>query len=320
MAAPPGRAARTPLDSPIVLMVLATLFWAGNQTIGKIATYGYLPPFTLAFWRWVLALAIVAALFWREAKAVAPAFRGRWTFVTVLALLSVSYFNLAQYWALTRTSTLNAGVIMAGMPAAMFLASRLLGNERAAPLQMIGAAASMAGVLLVVLRGAPAALLSLEWNLGDLASLSAIVTWAIYAVLFKRLPLGLDQRGVITWMIAIGTLGLVPFYAWDLATEPLPHATAAAAGMIVYVAIFPSVLSLLFWNRAVVLGGANLAGIMFNLTIVFIAIFAIVLLGETAAWYHGAGMALVFGGILLSVLARPPLEVARAATPTPHAR
>jgi drug/metabolite transporter (DMT)-like permease len=76
--------------------------------------------------------------------------------------------------------------------------------------------------------------------------------------------------------------------------------------MILYTAVFASVLAYLFWNRAVQLGGANLAGIMFNLTPVFVVIFAVALLGERPSWYQGAGLALIFLGIYLAVIrARP---------------
>ena len=304
MTAPagPGAPARGWWHSPLLLMALTTLFWGGNQTIGKVASFGFVPPFALSFWRWVLAAIIVAALFWKSARETGPRLKGHWPFVVFLSVISVTYFNTAQYWALAHTSAISAGVILASMPAAIFLANALFGTERATPVQIAGAAASMLGVALVATRGSLDTLVAARFNAGDVASLSAVVTWAIYSVLFKRLPKGLDQRGLLVWMTVIGTVFILPFYLWEVANLPAMRLSAEGIGMILYTAVFASVLAYLFWNRAVEIGGANLAGVMFNLTPVFVVILAVTLLGERPAWYQGAGLALIFLGIYLAVI------------------
>jgi drug/metabolite transporter (DMT)-like permease len=53
------------------------------------------------------------------------------------------------------------------------------------------------------------------------------------------------------------------------------------------------------WNRGVQLIGANRAGLFINLIPVFASVLAITFLGESMHWYHFAGMALIFGGVLI---------------------
>ena len=69
---------------------------------------------------------------------------------------------------------------------------------------------------------------------------------------------------------------------------------------IVYVAIFPSVLAFIFWNRAVRDIGATRAGSFIHLMPVFSSILAIVFLGESIELFHLQGIGLVFGGIFLA--------------------
>jgi drug/metabolite transporter (DMT)-like permease len=71
------------------------------------------------------------------------------------------------------------------------------------------------------------------------------------------------------------------------------------AGSIGFVAVFPSIVAYLCWNRGVQLIGANRAGLFINLVPVFASALAVVFLGETVRWHHFAGLALIFGGILL---------------------
>jgi drug/metabolite transporter (DMT)-like permease len=67
-----------------------------------------------------------------------------------------------------------------------------------------------------------------------------------------------------------------------------------------YVAIFPSVLAYMFYNRGVDLIGANRAGTFIHLMPLFGSIMAILFLGETFHLYHAIGIALILGGLMLA--------------------
>jgi len=290
------------LQSPHFLLVVTTLCWAGNITLGKLATDGYVPPFGLAFGRWVMALAILLPFAWPGVRRVVPMLKGRWRFVVLLGVLGVGCYNTAQYWGLQHTSALNTSVVLASMPAFMFLGTWLAGQERANAWQLAALGAVTAGILIVAFQGSFARALSLEFNIGDLAILFGVATWVAYSVLMRRLPKGLDPLGLLAIFIAIGLVPIAPFWIWELATRPLPAVTWAGAGIVVYAALFPALVAYICWNRAVALGGANLAGIMNNLTTVFAVIFAVLLLGEAFTWYHAAGIALVFAGIYCAAI------------------
>src|SRR5262249_40475916 len=67
-----------------------------------------------------------------------------------------------------------------------------------------------------------------------------------------------------------------------------------------YVAVFPSCLSQLFFLRAVDLIGPGRTGVFVNLVPVFTAILAVVLIDEPFAAFHAVALALVIGGIWLA--------------------
>ena len=67
-----------------------------------------------------------------------------------------------------------------------------------------------------------------------------------------------------------------------------------------YVALFPSVLAFLFWNRAVAeIGASRSAQLMYLMPVFGIALSAL-FLGERLQAYHGPGVLLIFLGIWLA--------------------
>ena len=49
--------------SPYLLLSIAGFFWASNSVVGR-AVRDTIPPVALAFWRWFVAAAVMAALAW----------------------------------------------------------------------------------------------------------------------------------------------------------------------------------------------------------------------------------------------------------------
>jgi drug/metabolite transporter (DMT)-like permease len=100
--------------------------------------------------------------------------------------------------------------------------------------------------------------------------------------------------------ILAGAAFSAPFYAWELAAGSMLVVSAKTAGAIAYLAVFPSVIAYICWNRAVALVGPNVAGFFNPLIPVFGTLFAIVLIGERLYPYHLAGFALVLLGVVLT--------------------
>ena len=287
--------------SPYVLLTFVSLFWAGNAVVGRYAVDQLgMPPFSLAFWRWAIALVILLFVGGPKAWAQRDKFRAHWRFLALLALLSVASFNLVQYTALGLTTAINAGVMGASLPALLFLLTWLAGQERATARQYTGLAAATVGVLIVVSRGQPAVLLALDLNSGDLLMMVALFIWAVYSVLLRRQPDGLDPLALLTVMVMFGIVGIAPFYAWDLWHVGGLPLTAETFLVLGYMGLFPSVLAYICWNAAVVRVGANASGMFTNMVPILIAILAVLFLGENFRLYHLAGMVCIFFGIYLA--------------------
>ena len=106
---------RSVFDRAWLLMMLPALCWSGNAIVGK-AVAGQVPPFALAYWRWVLASAILLPIAWPHLKRDWPVLRQHWPVVGALALFGVAVFNSTLYIA-AQSTTLRAKLSPAPAPA-----------------------------------------------------------------------------------------------------------------------------------------------------------------------------------------------------------
>jgi drug/metabolite transporter (DMT)-like permease len=280
------------------LAAAAMVVW-GSPPVVTRAVSADVPPFALAFARWFIAALILAPFVWRKLPAEWAEHRGQ-----RMSLLKLSVFMTAgstlSIVAVYFTTATNAVLVNASQPAITAAIAWLVARERLSGRQALGIGAAFAGILVMICRGDPAVLLSLDVNVGDLIMLAAVVGWALYAVHLhrrERLPSG----DVLLFLISMtGASMLLPLSLIEQAwSEPIEPGAGIAAAMV-YLALFPSLLATYFWNRSLKSLGANRAAIFVNLIPISGAALAMIFLGERLFAYHLAGAAFVFVGIYLS--------------------
>ena len=280
-----------------LLFVLTTIFWAGNMTVGRWIA-GQVPPVTLAFLRWAGATLLILPFAWRHLAQEWHAVRASWPVLLVLGVTGSGLFNTFQYAALVHTTATSAGIIYASGPIMIVLMSYLLNGERITGVQLAGIFVSLSGVLWVLTRGDPAALAGQGLNRGDLIMLAAVAIWAFYTAYLTRRP-ALHPMTFAAVTFAIAALLNLPLAAAELAGGAVLKLTPQTGLAILYVAVFPSVVAYLCYNRGVELIGPAKSGIYMNLVPLFAAVSAIVFLGERPGLYHLGGFALILAGVFL---------------------
>jgi drug/metabolite transporter (DMT)-like permease len=281
-----------------LLMLAPPLFWSGNFITGRAAR-DVVPPVALAFWRWTGALAIALPLAWPHLRRDLPVLRQHWVVTLVLAITGVAAFNAMVYTGLRTTTALNAVLLQSATPLFILLWAMVLFGLRPALHEAAGIVVSMAGVAVIAGEGSAGRLLSLTLNSGDLWVLGAVASYAFYTALLRRRP-PVHPLSFLVASFALGTLVLVPFYLWELAAGRHVVAGLPAFAAIGYVAVFPSFLAYLAYNRGVELIGPGRAGQYIHLMQVFGTLLAVTLLGERFHSFHAAGIGLIGAGLVLA--------------------
>ena len=287
--------------SPYLLLVLTTLFWSGNFVLGR-AVHTVFSPFTLSFWRWAVALAILLPFVWGSLGEQKSLLRRHGPILLLLSVLGVVNFNTFVYIGLQSTTATNAVIMLSITPVLIVALSFLLLGQAVTRWQAMGILVSLAGVLAIVARGDVQALLTWRINAGDLWILAAVVSWALYSVCLRWRPAELKLLNFQAATMVIGIIVLTPLYSWDLAHERFVAVNTATVASIGYLALFPSILAYVFWNRAVAELGANRAGQFLHLMPAFGAVLSMIFLGERLYAFHAAGIGLIGLGIWLATV------------------
>jgi len=288
------------LAHPYVLLTLTALFWSGNMVLGR-GIRGDIPPLTLAFWRWMIALLCVLPLAWPHFKTQWPMLRAGWKPVLLLGLLGVGGYNTLAYIALQYTVATNAVLLNSFIPIATIALSWAFLGRHLTRLQTMGVTISLTGAITIVARGDPSTLTALAINQGDLWMLGAVLIWAIYTVGLQWRPDGVHPMLMLAAFTTVGLCALAPLYAWEtLVQGRTMNVHAGSLASLLYVGIFPSFLGYIFYNRGVAEVGANKASLFIHLMPVFGTMLAVIFLGELPHGFHFAGIALILGGIWLT--------------------
>jgi drug/metabolite transporter (DMT)-like permease len=284
---------------PYLLLVLTTLFWSGNFVLSR-GMHADIPPLALSFWRWALALLIMLVFSWRTCWRQSDIIVRERKYIIIQGLLGVTGFNSLIYLAVQTTTAVNAVLINSCTPILIALCALLINKEPLKPRQWAGILLSLSGVTLIMVGGDLGSLVELDFNRGDLLVLCAGLVWALYSVNLKSFPQDLHPFSYQTGIMIAGLIGILPFYLLELGMGYQMVVNTPTLTTIVYVAIFPSVLAFIFWNRAVRDIGATRAGSFIHLMPVFSSILAVFFLGESIELFHLQGIGLVFGGIFLA--------------------
>ena len=220
-----------------VFVVLALLLWAGNALIGRVAPDVNVPPLALNFWRWTIALFVLAPFAIPQLAAQPDLFRAHWRLWTVFGIVTVAGFNSAYYIGLQYTTVLQGTLISAVLPILVLLAVRIFLIQPITGRELTGVAISILGVAIIVVRGDFGVLGHFVLNIGDLWILAAVCMWAAQTIL------------VISFVA--GLAALTPLYIYEtVGGRPIPL-TWSAALLVGYAGLAASVVGFTCWNLGV---------------------------------------------------------------------
>jgi drug/metabolite transporter (DMT)-like permease len=279
-----------------LLLALTTLFWGGNAVASRLAV-GEISPMTLTCLRWTIVIVISVAITRRDLVAEWPVLRRSWKLILAMGTFGFTGFN-ALFYA-HYTTAVNLTIIQGAIPVLVLCGALLAFGTRITVLQILGMIVTLSGVALVATRGDITTLLGLAFNPGDLLMLLACLLYAGYTLALRNRP---KVSGLVFFasLACVAFLTSLPLMLYEIWAGTVLWPTAKGLMILLYVALFPSLIAQLFFMRGVELIGPGRAGLFVNLVPIFGAILAVSILAEPFRLYHGAALLLVLGGIWLA--------------------
>lgn len=293
--------------STVFYLTLATVLWAGNAIAGRVLV-GSISPITLSAVRWGLAALMLLPLGWRVFRPGSALWQNKGRFL-LLGLLGVGSYNVLLYLALQTSTAINVTLIGASMPIWMLFIGAVFYKVRPTLLQMIGAVVSLVGVVVVLTRGEPASLLTMQVVMGDLLIMLATILWAFYSWMISRPGQSTERQWpwaeFLMAQVMIGLMWTLLFDGMEIATgSAFIHLNFWTGALIVFVAIGPSLIAYRCWGLGVSGAGPTVAAFFANLIPLFTALLSAAILGDPPQLFHGLAFGLIVIGILVSSIKR----------------
>ncbi|MEO3385826.1 DMT family transporter [Mesorhizobium sp. CAU 1741] len=283
-----------------LVMLVAPLFFATNLVFGR-GVVSEVSPFTLALIRWLAVAAALSPFIYAERMKLRVVVQRRWGLLLALAFLAMWVCGGGVYFGLQWTTATNATLIYTTSPVIILV---LEGIFRGRPVRLregAGAVIAFLGVATIVLRGDPAALFSLSFNVGDLVLVAAAFAWAGYSILYRSPELQqVSNAAMLGLLAALGAGLLLPAAAVEWIMGARLPITAQAWSGIAGIVVFASLLAFMTFQYGIRQLGAPLAGVFMYLLPPYGVVLAALLLGERFEPFHAAGIALVMGGVILA--------------------
>jgi drug/metabolite transporter (DMT)-like permease len=293
---------------PYALLLLSPLFWAGNLLIGR--AYGSeLPPFGLAFWRWIVALAFLLPFVWGDLRTHGKAMRKHWPIIAGCGLTGFAGYPVLNYVALHSTPAATASMLNSTLPLMVPLLAWGVAGEVPSPRTVAGIAISFVGVGIIVSHGDWSVLASLSIGLGEIIMLIAVACFALYCTLLRYRPATLPDKLFLFATMAASAIALLPFAIWETASGRAFPVQPYALASLLFIGLFASLIGNAFWTQCVATLGPTLTGASFHLMAVYASVLAYVLLGEPIRPFHLAGITLILAGFAVAIL---PPRIARS--------
>ncbi len=276
-------------------LALSMALVGANVGVAKLLAES-LPIPMIAGLRCALAVLVLWPLARGMEGAVRLDHRTLWNLALQAAFGTVLY-NAALLAGLRLTTALEAGLILATLPAVVAIGGALWLRERLPARQWAAVALAAFGMGALVLarvaseRGGSA--------LGNLLVFAGVCGEAMYVLLTRRTAGSAPVVTATFWMQLFSVLMLLPF-CLPVIGSAAALAGPATAGLIVFHSLTSSVLCLLLWYAGMRRVPAGLAGIFTAFLPATAALVAVLLLGEPFTTVHAAGFVLLTGSLLLA--------------------
>jgi drug/metabolite transporter (DMT)-like permease len=277
------------------------IVWGSTYAVTKVAVRE-IPPLGLALLRFVIAACVLVPVAFAHGGFARLPRPLPVVSLVLMGLTGVAGFHIGFNYALAYGSVVQSALILALLPAAIAGVSVLALGETLSKRRGLGVVLSVAGVAIIVLtaeadRAAPNPLL------GAASMLGAVVAWAVYTVLAKKLA-SADQVVVIACASVLGMLMIAPFAAVELSRVPWPRPSFGGWAGASFLGVVASALAFIVYGRVLRELDASLVGTYMNLDPIVGVLLAVLLLGEALHTPHVIGGAVAVAGMWLASLRR----------------
>ena len=260
----------------------------------------YVPPISLAFWRWTVVVLILLPFTYSHLINNSKIIKKEYKKLFFLGAMGCGVCGAFPFLAGETTTVTNMGIIYTSSPIFIILISAIFFNEKINFMKIIGLISCLIGVFAIIIKGDLNLLLNLNFTIGDLWMLAAAIGWALYSIylFYWKSELPLFQR--FTLVAFFGVISLLPFYIIEEVVVQRTSFNLQFFLWVVFAAISPGIIAFTLYTQAQKKLGASLTGFTLYVFTIYAAIYGFIFFDEKLETFHYIGTVLVFIGVYLA--------------------
>ena len=257
----------------------------------------YVPPVSLAFWRWFFVFLILLPFTYLTIFKNIKHLKKEYKKLFFLGAMGCGVCGAFPFMAGMTTTVANMGIIYTSSPIFIILISSYFYKERLNATQFLGLGLCFIGVVSIIAKGEINLLMSLKFTSGDLWMLGAAVGWALYAVLLLNWKSKFSLFSRFTIIAFFGAVSLMPFSLIENHFIRQVIFNDMFYFWTIFAAISPGIIAFSLYAQAQKSLGASITGFTLYLFTVYGAFYGIFIFEEQLKSYHYYGAILVFAGM-----------------------
>ena len=281
------------------LLFIQPIFMASNLIVAR-GGVEYVPPISLAFWRWMIVFLILLPFTYASLKKNFKIIRREYKKIFFLGTMGCGVCGAFPFLAGQTTTVTNMGIIYTSSPIFIIIISSVFFYEKINLTKIIGLITCLIGVFTIIIKGDLNLLMNLNFTIGDLWMLAAAMGWALYSIylFYWKTKLEIFQR--FTLIALFGAVSLLPFYINEEIFFERTVFNKEFFIWAIFAAISPGIIAFTLYTMTQKKLGASLTGFTLYIFTIYGAIYGYFLFGEKLENYHLIGTVLVFFGIYLA--------------------
>jgi drug/metabolite transporter (DMT)-like permease len=260
----------------------------------------YVPPLSLAFWRWLTVFLILLPFFLGEILEKKKDINKEFWKLFFLGLMGCGVCGAFPFIAGMSTTMANMGIIYTSSPIFIIILSVMFFKDKINLSRIVGLLSCLIGVLTIISKGDIKLLLNFKFTSGDLWMVGAAIGWAIYSIYLLNWKSNFSLMARFTLIALFGALTLLPFYVIEELYYFNTIFNSDFIFWILFAAISPGIIAFTLYTKVQKYVGASLAGFTLYIFSIYTAIYGIILFDEVLLNFHYIGAGFVFIGVYLA--------------------
>lgn len=274
----------------------ANLIYGINYTVAKDVMPQHLLPSGFV----VLRVIGASFLFWALGSMYSneKIEKGDWLRLVLCAVFGVAVNQLFFFEGLSRTTPINAGILMVVTPILVLVISNIILREKITFLKIAGIATGISGALFLLLAKGKGSFGN-DTFLGDTFIFLNAASYAIYLVIVKPLMFKYHPVTVMKWVFLLGLLMVLPFGFNEFSAITWNNIPSFIYYEIIYVIVFTTFLAYLLNTYGLHHMNPSVVSIYIYLQPLLAAFIAVILGKDAIDFTKVISAVLIFTGVYL---------------------